>query len=159
MNRQKREFMGPGTAQETGDKLGPGYYSEDIDTAIVKNKKSGKGHKIPKGKRSSMKKKNKVPGPGQYYTGREMSHRNFVNGGSFGKSHKGTNSALGPGKLKVPGPGMYGNLGGKGKNKGGGYSFGRSKGRGNRGNGTPGPGQYSKQRPRVISPVYFDREG
>lgn len=149
INRQKREFMGIGDALETGDKLGPGYYEEDYDNIIRKNKKSGKGPKIPKGKRGAFKKKKGVPGPGQYYTGREMNHREFLNGGSFPKASREEGTALGPGKNKVPGPGMYGTLRGKKGKKGGGWTFGRESRSGYGKNGNPGPGQYSKQKPRV----------
>lgn len=140
--------MGPGNPKETGDKLGPGYYEEDFDYLMNKNKKSGKGPKIPLGQRSSFKSKNKVPGPGQYYTGREMNHRDFVNGGSFPKASREAGSGF-RNKNKNPGPGMYGTLRGKHLKNGGGYSFGREKREKGIGNDIPGPGQYSKQGQRV----------
>ena len=148
-NRAKREYIGPGNPQKTGDALGPGYYEADYDFMAKKQKKKGKGPKIPKARRGSHQIERGTPGPGQYYSGLELGHMNFVIGGIFGKAGRESGSMLGARKGKGPGPGQYGTLRGKKDRRGGGFSFGTEKRGKNGKDWVPGPGQYSKQKAKV----------
>ena len=142
INRGDKKYMDLANQITSGDHLGPGYYPQK--GAI----EAENGFSIGKAGKGSGAKKKRTPGPGQYFSGNEMGHRTFVNGGTFSKAGKLSGSVFGRKKKGVPGPGQYAR-GMVKKPPGGGYTFGREKrGWGGKGSGV-GPGQYSKQNAKV----------
>lgn len=133
----KREFDGSDAAAE--GKLGPGAYNTDKNSFGGKKRGWTMGSKPRNGNDGDS-----LPGPGQYYNGKDLKNRYGSTGVKFARTGRGGNRDDGG-----IGPGQYGRLGSMFDKKKGGFSFGRSKRSDFGDNDTPGPGFYSKQSSKV----------